>query len=220
MIPTDSPVPTIISVTQTPTIPRSFTENFGANSQWDKNWALQFRHSDLNKQKNFQYTIADGKLVFNLTHQYVWGYFLYDASVIYSNVEMEVVVEDLISTETFALVCHYSDKGWYEFDINGGGEYDLRYVDNMDSDIDEDAKLIKKGFIKDINYSVVEPSENKIRVICNGNNLSLFVNDSDVLNNHISNQFILEQGQIGIAVRSYENYPLNVIVKSITVHEQ
>jgi hypothetical protein len=30
-------------------------------------------------------------------------------------------------------------------------------------------------------------------------------------------RFVLEQGQIGIAVRSYENYPVQVVVKSIRV---
>jgi hypothetical protein len=169
---------------------------------------------------NFRSAIADGNIVFNLNHKFIWTYFLYNPAVIYSNVEIEVVVEDLQHPETFALVCQYSDKGWYEFDINGGGEYYLRYVDNMDSDVDTEGNIIKQGFIPSINYSPPdEPRENQVRVNCNGNNLSLSVNDTTILNKYPSEQFVLEQGQIGIAARSDENYPVRFVLKSLNVRE-
>ena len=218
IMPTFSPVPTI-TATPTPVALSTFTEEFDEGSMWDKNWTLKFRNGDPNKQMNFRYAIADGSIVFNLNHEYIWAYFLYNPVVIYSNVEMEIVIEDLKSTETIALVCQYSDKGWYEFDINGGGEYDLRYVDNMDSDADLEENLIKKGGIQGFHYYWEEPSENKIRANCDGNKLSLSVNNAEILKNYPSKLDVLEQGQIGIAVRSDEIYPVRVVLKSITVRE-
>ena len=218
ILPTLSPVPTI-SATPTPEALRSFTEEFDEESIWKKNWTLIFRNGDPNKRMNFRSAIADGSIVFNLNHIFIWAYFIYDPAVIYSNVEIEVVVEDLKDKETFALVCQYSDKGWYEFDIIGGGEYSLRYVDNMGSDVDLDENLIKKGGIQGFHYYWEEPNENKIRANCDGNKLSLSVNNVEVLKNYPSKLDVLEQGQIGIAARSDENYPVRFVLKSITVRE-
>lgn len=219
---TQVPADTLES-TDTPTTPaaaslRSFTEDFNSNSQWNMDWTLQFRHGNAKKQNSFIYAIADGDLVLDLTYEYVWGYFLYDPAVTYDNVEVEVVVSGLRSTHTLGLICQFSDQGWYEFDINGSGFYDVRYVDTMESSHDEEKFMIGHDYSPAFKDSYATARENTIRAGCDRNNLSLFVNDAELMNG-IPGGFKLGQGQVGIAVRSFENYPIHVVVKSVTVSE-
>jgi hypothetical protein len=216
--PTDTLEPTVFPATQPPARLMSFVEEFDAENRWAQDWALQFRHGNPRKQNSFKHEISDGELIFDLTYEYVWGYFLYDPAIIYNKVEMEVVVVDLNSTDTFGLICQFSDQGWYEFDINGGGKYFVRFVDNMEANRDEERYVIKTGAIPAFKYSTIESHENTIRASCNGNKLSLSVNDTEYLNGYPS-RVALEQGQIGIAVRSYDKYPIHVSVKSIKVTE-
>jgi len=216
--PTDTSEPTVFPATQPLARLRSFVEEFDVENSWAQNWALQFRHGDPRKQKSFQYEISDGDLIFDLAYEYVWGYFFYDPSISYNNVEMESVVAGLKSNGTIGLICQFSSQGWYEFDINGGGKYFVRFVDSMESSRDEERYVVKTGAIPGFNYSTVESRENIVRAGCNGNNLSLSINDTELLNDYPS-RFVLEQGQIGIAVRSYDRYPVHVVVKSINVRE-
>lgn len=216
---TDTPEPTTIPFTPTLAILRSFTEEFDAGSSWFQDWALQFRHSDSKKEANFNPKIENGELVVEENYEKVWGYFIYGPSIVYNNVEMEVVVSGLRSTATLGLVCHYdSDQGWYEFDINGGGEYTVHYVESMASGLDEGRFLIKNGFIRDFKYSVERTSENIIWIQCNGKNLSLRVNGIELMD-QIPSKFDPQQGQIGIAIRSSDVYPITVVVESIKVTE-
>jgi hypothetical protein len=131
---------------------------------------------------------------------------------------MEVLVEDLNSIDTFGLICLYSNQGWYEFDVNGGGVYAIRFAQSMDTPVDEERYVIKTGAIEGFRYSTVTSSENSIRVRCNGNKLSLSVNNTRLLNEYPA-RYSLEKGRIGIAIRSYENHPVHVILKSITIKE-
>ena len=197
---------------------RSFTVDFKSETRWNDDWTLVLRHGDDRKLDSFKYAIVDDDLVFDISYKYVWAYFLYEPSIVYDNVEMEVVVADLRSTDTFALVCQFNDQGWYEFDINGGGEYFTRYVDNMDSALDEDQYIIAQGFIPGYKDSIATTRENSINASCNKNILNLTVNDTRLMNN-VQSKFTPEQGQIGIAIRTYENYPIHVVVKSIEVNE-
>jgi len=211
------PAPTI-PVMPTTAVLRSFTEDFNSYEQWEMNWTLLFRHGDPRKESNFKYAISDGNLIVDLTDEFVWGYFLYNSSVIFNNVELEVVVANLRSTDTFGLICQFGDQGWYEFDINGGGSFRARYVDNIDSSRDEDGYITDYGFIPGFKDSYATTRENTIRAGCDNNNLTLSVNDSELMKN-VQSKFVLEQGQIGTAVRSYGNYPIHVIVESIKVSE-
>jgi len=210
---------TIAPVTLTPEVPWLFMEEFDSDSRWNLDWNLQFRHGDISKQNKFKAQIDDDKLTFDLTDEFVWGYFFYDTSILFDQVEIEVVVEDLRSTDTLGLVCQYSALGWYEFDVNGGGEYWVRYVDNMESQFDEQRYELKFGTIPSFKYSIIETQENTIKIICSGNSLSLQVNGAEIFKNYINSIYDLEQGTIGIAARSYETYPVNFVVKSITVKE-
>jgi len=218
-LPTSTLEPTVVSFTQTPTRLRYFTEEFDQSKNWDSDWALQFRHGNSIKQNSFDYWVSDGELRFNLNDEYVWDYFFYNPDFIYNNVELEIRVANLISTDTLGLICQYSELGWYEIDINGGGEYYVRFVDNLDSRIDEPRYELKFGSIPGFKYSTTKTQENTLRIICDGNSLSLNINERDIFTNYSSSMYFLEQGQIGIAVRSYENYPVNFAVKSITVRE-
>lgn len=199
-------------------IPHSFTEDFDSNVTWDSNWALRLRNGNARKQNSFKYEIVDGDLIFDISYEYVWGYFLYNPSITYENIEMEVVVADLRSTDTFGLICQFGSQGWYEFDIDGGGMFHVRYVDNMNSSRDDDAHIINYGSIPGFKDSYMTTRENTIRAGCNGNQLSLYVNNEELMKN-VKAKFVLEPGQIGVAVRSHQNYPIHVVVRSIAVRE-
>lgn len=216
--PTFTTEPTTTPVPLPTEIPRSFTEDFDSNVNWDADWALQFRNGNARKQNSFKYEVVDGDLIFDLSYEFVWVYFLYDPSVIYDNAEMEVVIADLRSTDTFGLICQFGTQGWYEFDIDGGGMFHVRYVDSMNSSRDEEAHLIDYGSISGFRDSYMTTRENTIRAGCNGNQLSLYVNNEELMKN-VKAKFVLESGQIGMAVRSHKNYPIHVVVRSITVRE-
>jgi hypothetical protein len=46
----------------------------------------------------------------------------------------------------------------------------------------------------------------------------LSVNGTEVIKDYKS-RLALEQGRIGLSARSYENYPVQVVVRSLTVRE-
>jgi hypothetical protein len=222
-VPTESPtgtympVPTITPVASVLKVPISFTENFDSRSEWDTNWSLQLRHGSTRKYQSFNYVIANGDMAVDLSYQFVWAYFLYQPATS-GNIELEAVVADLNSVDTFGLVCQFGSQGWYEFDINGGGNFAVRYVDSMESDQDADGFLIHYGTIPNFKNSIVSVRENSIRAICNGNHLSLFVNDQLVMDK-LSNKFVLQEGQLGMSIRSYDRYPSRFTLKSIKVRE-
>lgn len=210
--PTTTPVPL-------PTeIPRSFMEDFNSDVNWDLDWALQFRNGTERKRNSFKYEIVDGDLVFDLTYEFVWGYFLYNPSITYDNVEMEVVIADLRSTDTFGLICQFGSQVWYEFDIDGSGMFYARYINSMNSTRDEEAYIIDYGTIPNFKDSFMATRENTIRAGCNNNQLTLYVNDKELMRS-VNAKFNLGPGQIGIAVRSHQNYPIHVVVRSITIRE-
>ena len=199
-------------------ISRSFTEDFNSEDQFNMDWTHLLRHGNSKKESNFQYEIADENLIVNVTFEYTWGYFFHKPPTNYNSISLEAVVADLNFADTFGLICQFSDQGWYEFDINGGGRYEVRYVSSMDTSRDEDQFRIDYGSIPGFKYSLETTSENTIGAICDGNHLSLSVNDQELMKDYPS-RFELEQGQIGFAVRSNDLYPVHVVVESIMVTE-
>jgi hypothetical protein len=216
-IPTETTIPPTMTIMPTE-VPRSFMENFHSNEQFTTDWTHALRHGNAKKESNFKFEIRDESLVVDLNSEYIWAYFFHQPSVDYSNVQLEAIVSELNSEDTFGLICQFSNQGWYEFDVNGGGKYEVRYVSSTASTRDEDQYRIDYGAIDGFKYSLVTPSENTIRVICNGNLLSLFVNDKELMKDFPS-RFKLQQGEIGFAVRSNDLYPVHVVMKSITVTE-
>lgn len=217
--PTITAAPTDIPAQPTVGIPRSFIEDFTSREQWDLNWILKFRHGSEREIKSFTYEMIDGILEADISYKNVWAYFLYNDTVAYENVEIEVVVENLRSIATLGLVCQFGETGWYQFDINGGGLYYVRYVDRMDSGIDEDRFLIMYGTIPSFKYSFPNAvRENTIRARCDQNRLTLAVNDVELIKNQQA-KFDLAPGQIGVAIRTKENYPTHVELISVSVRE-
>lgn len=214
---TSVPTPTISPILPVVDVPLSFTEDFESRTGWDADWALQLRHGNTKKYQGFHYAIADGDMAVDISYPFVWAYFLYQPATS-GNIELEAVVADLNSVDTFGLVCQFGDQGWYEFDIHGGGNFTVRYVDSMESNQDSDEFRIGYGIIPNFKDSFVTVRENSVRAICNGNHLSLFVNDQPVMDK-FSNKFVLEQGRFGVSIRSYEKYPSRFTLKSITVRE-
>lgn len=210
--------PTDIPTQPTVGIPRSFNEDFLTKEQWGLNWILKFRHANEREINGFKYEIIDGNLVSDISYKNVWGYFLYNPAITYENVEIEAVVENLRSTATLGLVCQFGDTGWYQFDINGGGLYYVRYVDRMDSGIDEERFLIMYGSIPGFKDSYSAVRENTIRAGCDRNRLTLIVNDVVLINNKQA-KFDRVTGQVGVAIRTYENYPALVVLKSVSIRE-
>jgi hypothetical protein len=222
-VPTENPpasqdsIPTIAADIPVVKVPLAITENFDSKAQWDKDWTLQLRHGNAKKLKGFAYEIASGEMAVKVSYEFVWAYFLYQPATS-DSIEMQAVVADLNSVDTFGLVCQFGSQGWYEFDINGGGTFAVRYVDSMESSQDAAGYQIDYGSIPSFKDSFVTVRENSIRAICDGSHLSLFVNDQLVMDK-VSEQFVLGEGQFGIAIRSYNQYPSRFAVKSISIRE-
>jgi hypothetical protein len=219
-IATTVPSSTNLPATPTSEIPAAFKVDFNTDGQWNHDWTLQMRHENPRKKESFSSGIKDGQLVLDLAYEYIWAYYLYNRNADLNNVSLDIVVNDMQSVDTLGLICNYGAQGWYEFDVNGGGEYFVRYVDNMNSDKDEARFLIKSGAIPDFIFSTEGPRENDIQINCKGNKLSLTVNDDVLLKDYPSSKYILDQGQVGIAARSYIHYPVQFSVDSISVREE
>jgi len=156
-------------------------------------------------------TTDDGFLVFDLPKSNKWVYVTYTPFT-YKNVRLDMSADNRgKNSNSVSLICRYSDEGWYEVNVQNSGLYDiLAYVtaDNRYYTIfNGGSTLIKQG--KDTN---------KYTLICDGENLTLGVNGTEV-KTLAERKYKLRDGLVGFGVSSFNSLPVLVEVDNFQISE-
>ena len=137
-----------------------------------------------------------------------------NAYYIYNNLETEDVRLDIRVTNVgtnnnnVSLICRHSALGWYEFNIASDGLY---WIYQYDPTLSDPYKQLWNGDSSSINLG---KEENEYTAICNGDQLSLFINGNEGIN--ITDQ-TLTSGGIGFSVSSHNVTPIVIEIDNFTV---
>jgi S1-C subfamily serine protease len=160
---------------------------------------------------NLDIHTENGQLVFDLEGAELWPYLTYDPYT-YSDVRIDFEAENQGSNNNnVSLICRYDpDLGWYEFNIANNGLYNIMYYD----------AVVAKGYLNLFNGGSnaihMGRATNTYTAVCQGDSLSLYINDQLVRTVHHSD---LKKGQVGISVSSFEDYPVVVNVPWLKISE-
>jgi hypothetical protein len=137
-------------------------------------------------------------------------YVLYD-EYYYSDVRIDVQAENLgKNTNNVSLICNYSDRfGWYEFNITNGGMYSILVY----SEIDGDYFTLASGGSTNVRMG---RDVNTYTAICQGNQLSLYVNGV-FEREHVDTKYNLREGLVGVSVASFEVLPILVELEYFSI---
>ena len=201
-----------VSFTATSTAPASgqfYTEEF---DQVTFDWT-PILVSGLESQIN--YAPVNGSLAFQLTpyQDKVPSVLLVNKEDTYTDVELEAVVTNNGNNANAAiLACRVGENGWYGFEISSGGTYAIKAVDTTGK-LKDGYKILADGGSTTILYGKVT---NVYRAVCEGNELSLFINDTPI-EVITEDKFNFAEGYIGIGAASPEKLPVDLQFDSIKV---
>jgi hypothetical protein len=170
-------------------------------------WSYFLMNGDENKMDLYT---DYGRLVFDLQGSNQWVYVLYD-EYYYSDVRIDVQAENLgKNTNNVSLICNYSDRfGWYEFNITNGGMYSILVY----SEIDGDYFTLASGGSTNVRMG---RDVNTYTAICQGNQLSLYVNGV-FEREHVDTKYNLREGLVGVSVASFEVLPILVELEYFSI---
>ena len=151
----------------------------------------------------------NGQLVFDLKNSYLWPYLVYDPYT-YEDVDIAFEAENRgLNNNNVSIICRYDpDLGWYEFNIANNGLYSILYYD---SQVTNEYKNLFNGGSYSINMG---KATNTYEAVCQGNTLTLYINGVKTRSVTDSN---LKQGQVGVSVSSFEDYPILVGINWLTI---
>jgi hypothetical protein len=193
--PTRTAIPTAGRPTATPAAPVTFTESFDATPP---HWVFV---SVDNGQAYVGPALRDGFLVFDLPLTDEWGYALYGGQS-YQDVQVQAQFQTRTSGDGAAgLVCHYDEeKGWYEFNVFADQTYELLFGQWLAQGVARYTPLYQGR------STAVRSDENQIGLLCQGNQLSPFINGV-ALRKWPEQKFALQRGEIGLSASSFADAP-------------
>ncbi len=148
--------------------------------------------------------VKDGFLVFDLESKGQWAYAIYDPQE-YDDVRVDASIENRnLNSNNISLVCRYNpEDGWYEFDIENTGKYEVYYAHP-----ESDKTTIIYSKLLDGAYSKFKTGKdtNEVGLSCVGRTLTIFVNGKQ-LKQYEDNQYVLKNGKIGISASSFTDPP-------------
>lgn len=174
-----------------------YTEEF---DQVPNNWSYFLMEGS---DKNMDVFVENGSLVFDLRGEYQWVYYLYE-DYIYEDVYIEAVAESRgMNNNNVSLICRYTpDEGWYEFNISNNGLYYIYAY----SALNESYNTLFNGGSTAVNMG---KSVNVYSAICEGNELTLFINGKQE-RTIVDNTYKFREGQVGVSVSSFKTLPILV----------
>jgi len=206
--PTALPTATASSVTTSGSF---YTEEFDTNPDaWDG-----FMVTGTENQVDFG---ADsGSLFVQLSpeSEKIPRFYLVNPASDYSSVQMELTTTNYGNNANgVSLVCNYDGTNWYEFTISNAGLYSINAYDPTATALQGYIQLAGggSGAIKS------GQATNVYRVICNGNELTLYINDM-LVKTYVDDKYNLTGGQIGLGVSSPQTLPVEVSFDLLTVSE-
>ena len=214
--PTVAPPPTSVPVQPTEALPsptpeqlKFFTEEFEDGKQ---DWSVFLTSGDAS---DLDFYANNGMLVFDITGTYVYSYAVYEPEV-YDNVRIDVSVANRgDNTNNVSLLCRYDpQKGWYEANIFNSGLYDILYGEWKAGQTDAVYAELYSGGSNDIRTGM---ATNTYTLICDGNEISLYINGKKVRT--VGSEFGLNRGQIGIGASSFQRYPVSLDFDWVKISE-
>ena len=201
--PTQPPPPTATLPPPPPPSP-FFKEEFDTDvlGDWRNFIFVGDNKSDRSKAK---YSIENGKLVFDLTDNYLYSYLIYDKQT-YDDVRVEVSAANRgKNNNNVSLICRYSDDGWYEFNIASNGLFNIFAYDATGA--------VHKGynaiFTSGSNAIKIGKETNIYVAVCSGKNLSLYINGEESAK-ITEAKYGFSDGKVGISISSFNVYPIIV----------
>lgn len=183
-----------------------FTEEFeGDINDWS-----QFATSG--DERKLDVRAEEGAMVFELSDSVsdLFAYSIFEKFT-YTDVKMEVVARNRgVNENNISLICRYSEGSWYEFNIANDGTYTIfahTPIVTYDPLADGGSRAINSG-----------TSTNKYTVACEGNTLTLWINDVEVRTIPVT-RYNFDKGNIGLSVSSYRILPVKVEFESLTISE-
>jgi len=169
------------------------------------------------QEKQVNTTPANGSLMIQLSpYQKEEPYVMYvNQDYTYSDVELEATVTNNGNNANLAvLACRIGENGWYAFEISSGGTYSIKAFDKTGK-FKEGYKELTNGGSTAIKYG---KTSNVYRAICQGSDLILIVNDTQVAD-YTDTIFNYTQGNIGFGADSPQKIPVDLQFDSLKVSE-
>ena len=188
-----------------------FTETFDGDISNYTYFEWHEKYGSAETDKSLVPTTKDGYLVFDIRHAQKYVYVNYTPYK-YTNVRLDLKADNRgKNSNSVSLICRYSDEGWYEANVQNDGLYSiLAYVvaDGRYYNIfNGGSNLIKQG--KDTN---------SYTFICNGSDLTLGVNGTEVKT--ITDKiYKLREGLAGFGVSSFDSLPVLVEVDTFEISQ-
>ncbi len=152
------------------------------------------------KDENFSLEAENSKLRFDIQAYDTYVYLVNNALDV-ADVRIDTSMENLgRNANNVSLMCRYSDRGWYEFNIASNGEYSILKYDNNT----QAYRALWTGGSTLINMG---QKVNEYGVVCQGEALSLYINGGFVKTIKDNS---LKSGLAGISVSSFNSIPIVV----------
>jgi hypothetical protein len=201
--------PTEIPPSPTAEQQRFFTEEFDDGK---KDWSLFLTEGD---PSDIDFYADNGMLVFDITGTYTYTYAVYEPEV-YDNVRIDVSVTNRgDNTNNVSLLCRYDEKkGWYEANIFNSGLYDILYGEWKAG---QSGAAYAELFSGGSNAIRTGMATNEYTLICEGDEVSLYINNTKVRT--VGSEFGLSRGQIGVGASSFQRYPVSLDFDWVKISE-
>lgn len=217
---TETSLPTLIPDTPTPAptatvafsptpFPRYFTNQFDSSLA---GWVTLQANND----SSVTIKTENGALLLQLDFPFTWLYTLYGVEK-YTDIRIETQFQNRAGTPaSVGLICRYGEEqGWFEFNVTTDGTYNILYGKWLTVGIAEYVPVAD-----DASSNLIQPSgaTQTIGLTCEGNILTLSINDI-VLRRVDVERFGLSEGNVGMAVSSYENVTIVAAFDWVKINE-
>ncbi|HEX6268608.1 MAG TPA: family 16 glycoside hydrolase [Anaerolineales bacterium] len=211
------PEPTTVPPTEEPPVPQAeefFTEEFDEplSSDWSIFTVTGSNDADPDK---VMVDTQDGKLVWEFDSEYVYYYLFYSAFD-YEDVRVEARADNRgRNNNSISLICRYDpDIGWYEFNVANNGLYDILY-----GEVTSSGEIAYNTIANGGSNAIKQGKEvNEYAAICEGDELTLFINGQEV-NSITERNYGLRSGQVGVSVSSFNVLPILIEMDWFTISE-
>jgi hypothetical protein len=165
--------------------------------------------------KGIDVSMAEGGIKFHLNSNDSYVYKFYEKDT-YENVVIEAEINNAgVNNNGIAFVCQANEDRteWVEIRVSNQGRYDLYHYD-------EERRFEYQNPYEDLirfgHSDAFHPvKNNNIKVICDNNSYSLYVNDELAFESEAA--VIEGEGGVGIGVLAYDELPVSIIFETITV---
>lgn len=184
-----------------------FTEEFDSDPQW---YYEVIQGNDSSDPEKATYEFDSGRMIFNIEDPGLFSYYVYEGDE-YENVRVDIKVENRgVNTQQVSLLCQVSDEGWYEWSVQSDGRWELYAVSDGYKRMHNGASnYIKQG--KDVN---------EYAMICEGNEISFFVNGVEPKGSpYVDRMYSLRSGNVGFSVSSLRAIPVLIEVDWFKISE-